>query len=343
MRVRTQQTSNRPTGRAFAVISILAVLGLSACDDSTPLTEIATIEESSAVAAFVDGDPIYVSDVMLAAEAEGAIEPGDELEVDSAEFARVLDGLIDVRLMAMEAQARGLDEDPYSRYRLQAMRDNTLSNILIETTIDERVDEAAIRKMYDAQIAISELGEEAHVRMIAVATKTDMDAVLEEMKTGVDFAVLAAQYSIDESTRLEGGDLGYLTEDEVSPQLARAMSSTATGGVSQPFETSTGWHVIKVEERREEAPPSLEELRGPILNYLGMIEIDKVLKQLRSESNIDRRASSIAAPLVTDPFSIAPESQPNDLPPKIEAQARPSASETPEPELEPDATNGDEE
>lgn len=296
-------------------------LVLTGCDQPAPVNDLAVVEDSSAVAAYVDGEPIYVSDVILAAEAEGAIEEGDELEPDSAEFNRVLDGLIDVRLMAMEAEARGLNEDPQARFRLQSIRDNTLSNILIETVVAERVDEAAVRKMYEAQISISELGEEAHVRQIVVPTKADMDAIMAELDSGTDFAVLASQRSIDESTRLEGGDLGYLSEDSVPPAFAQAIKSTATGGVSRPFETSNGWRVLKIEERREEAPPSLEELRGPILNYLGMIEIDKLLKQLRSESQIDRKSSASAAPLRTDPFSIAPEEEDEEMPRRIEAQA----------------------
>ncbi len=310
----------------FAQFAALAVasagLILVGCEQPAPLNELAIVEDSSAVAAYVDGEPIYASDVILAAEAEGAIDAGETLEPDSAEFNRVLDGLIDVRLMAMEAEARGLNEDPQARFRLQSIRDNTLSNILIETVVAERVDEAAVRKMYEAQIAISELGEEAHVRQIVVPTKADMDSVIAELESGTDFAVLASQVSIDESTRLEGGDLGYLSEDAVPPAFAQAIKATATGGVSRPFETSNGWRVLKVEERREEAPPALEELRGPILNYLGMIEIDKLLKQLRSESQIDRKSNASAAPLRTDPFSIAPE-EADEPPPRIEAQADP--------------------
>lgn len=305
-----------------AVVAASIGLFLAGCEQPAPLNDIAIVEDSSAVAAYVDGEPIYASDVIFAAEADGAIEEGDSLEADSPEFNRILDGLIDVRLMAMEAEARGLNEDPQSRYRLQSIRDNTLSNILIETVVAERVDEAAVRKMYEAQIAISELGEEAHVRQIVTASREDMDAVIAELDSGVDFAVVASQRSIDEVTRLEGGDLGYLTEDEVPPVFAQAISATATGGVSRPFETGGGWRILKIEERREEAPASLEELRGPILNYLGMIEIDKLLKQLRSESQIDRRADASAPALQTDPFSIAPEEEDaGDAPAPVERQA----------------------
>lgn len=304
----------------------LSLVFLASCEAPVQPTEELIVEENSAVAAYVDQDPIFVADVILAAEADGVISPGEELEFDSPEFGRILDELIDVRLMALEAKARGLDEEPFARYRLQAMRDNTLSNILIETVVEERVDEAAVRKMYEAQIAISELGEEAHIRQIVTATKADMDAVMAKLADGEDFVVLAAKNSIDEVTRLEGGDLGYLNEDMVTPAFAQAMKATATGAVSRPFETSVGWRILKVEDRRTEAPASLEELRGPILNYLGMIEIDKMLKQLRSESTIDRRSSAQAAPLNTDPFAIAPET--TNTPPQIEASADTDDSET---------------
>jgi peptidyl-prolyl cis-trans isomerase C len=294
------------------IAAALAVAGaaLGGCGGSEPAAPEAeaAILEDSAVAAIVNGEPIYVSDVELEAEAQGLVEPGEKtLEVDSAEFNRVLDQLIDVRLLAVEARTRGLDEDPHVRQRLQAARDRILGNVLVEDIVAERVGAAEIRKMYEEQVAIMELGEEARVRHILAPTKEAIDAVVAELKTGKDFAVLAANKSADDVTRLDGGDLGYMKEDESTPEFARAIRNTPTGGVSRPFETQEGWHVIKVEERRPEQPPSMEELRPLILEYLTRMQLDDVLKELRQKAQIQRSASPQNDPLDTDPFLLAPE------------------------------------
>jgi len=317
---------------ALAAAIVLAV----GCDSPEAAPEAATTvtETSSSVAAMVSGEPIYVTDVQMEAEAQGLVASGEALEIDSAEFNRVLDQLIDVRLLAIEARERELDQDPQVRLRLAAARDRILGNILIDDLVAERVDEAAIRKMYEAQIAIMEMGEEARIRHILTATKEDMDAVVAQLKTGMDFAVLASQKSADEVTRLEGGDLGYMKQDDATPEFARAMRTTPTGGVSKAFETQEGWHVIKVEERRKEQPPSLEELRPLILQHLTMMQLDEELKQLRQKSKIERAAAPQNSPLDVDPFTLAPEgrqqrqpvAQPK-LPATFDAEAPASAAE----------------
>jgi peptidyl-prolyl cis-trans isomerase C len=286
---------------AAAIFALAAGL-LQGCDRPSPIAEAAAVVDSSTVAAMVNGEPIYVSDVLLEAEARGVKDPGAELEVDSGDFHKVLDQLIDTKLMAMEARSRGLDEEPQARHRLETARDSILGNILVEAIVADRIDEASIRKMYDEQIKIWELGEEARVRQIVTATKAEIDDIVTQLQRGADFSVLASQKSIDEETRLEGGDIGFVSDDDVTPEFARAIKSTPTGGVSKPFETSTGWRLLKVEERRQERPPAIEELRPKILSYLTMLQIDETLKQLRSEANVERSTKPKNAPLDGDTF-----------------------------------------
>lgn len=322
--------------RHCVAAALAAALALAAgCDspEAAPEAAATVTETSSSVAAVVNEEPIYVTDVQMEAEAQGLVANGETLEVDSAEFNRVLDQLIDVRLLAMEARARELDQDPQVKLRLDAARDRILGNILIDDLVAERVDEAAIRKMYEAQIAIMEMGEEARIRHILTATKEDMDAVVAQLKTGMDFAVLASQKSADEVTRLEGGDLGYMKEDDATPEFARALRTTPTGGVSKPFETQEGWHVVKVEERRQEQPPSIEELRPLILQHLTMMQLDEELKSLRQKAKIQRSAAPQNSPLDVDPFTLAPESRPQrqpaeqpKLPATFDAEAPPAAA-----------------
>jgi peptidyl-prolyl cis-trans isomerase C len=306
-----------------AAAALAAFLTLAGCGESAEEANAAAAADPSAVAALVNGQPIYVSDVELEARVQGLIEQSEKLEVDSAEFNEILDQLIDIKLLAVEAIARGLDEEPESRHRLQTARDNILGNILVDSIVEERVDEAAIKKMYEAQIAIWELGDEAHLRHIVEPTREEIDKVLAELKGGADFAVLASKKSADDATRMEGGDLGFMTEEEATPEFAKVIRETPTGGVSKPFQTDMGWHVVKIDERRKERPPSIEELRGPILKHLTMMQIGDVLKELRQEAKIDKQTSPRNSTLDVDSFEL-PEN-----PPKQAAPAPPAALGTP--------------
>lgn len=333
MGIRRRFPAVRRGAMALVPVVVLGVF-LAACSKDAPRTgPAAGGVVDSTVAATVGGQPIYVSDVQLEAEAQGVTDAGKPLEFDSAEFNRVLDQLIDVKLLAQEAVGRQLDQDPQARHRLEAAREHILGNILVETVVAERVDEAAIKKMYDSQVAIWQGGDEVHVRHIVVPTREDADKVVARLQGGADFAVLASKTSIDQATRLEGGDLGYMTEDEAPPELQKVIKSTPVGGISKPFQTAMGWHVAKIEDRRKEQPPTLEELRDPILKHLTMMQIGEELKELRTKTKIKKMNSPQNAPIDTDPFNLAPVIPDNKAPAPLEASAtRPPVAETRSPE-----------
>jgi len=275
-----------------AAAALLACLTLTGCgEEQAPAEREAASADPSAEAATVNGQIIYVSDVELEARMKGLIQEGETLEPESAEFNEVLDQLIEIKLLAMEAISRGLDEEPEARHRLLTARDNILGNILLEHVADEKVDEAAIRKMYEAQVQLLVLDDEAHVRHILAPTKEAIDKIAAELKAGADFAVLASKRSTDQATRMDGGDLGYMTADDATPEFAKVIRETPSGGISRPFEDQMGWHVVKIDEVRKEQPPSIEELRGPIVQFLRRTQLEEILKQLRSEAEISKKTS----------------------------------------------------
>lgn len=271
---------------------LMGSLALAGCNgQETPPEREAASSDPSAEAATVNGQIIYVSDVEMEARMKGVIREGETLETESAEFNEILDQLIEIKLLSIEALSRGLDEEPEARHRLETARDNILGNILLEHVADEKVDEAAIRKMYEAQVQLLVLDDEAHVRHILAPTKEAIDKIAAELKAGAEFTVLASKRSTDQATRMDGGDLGYMTADDATPEFAKVIRETPSGGISRPFEDSTGWHVVKIDEVRKEQPPSIEELRGPIVAFLRRTQLEEILKQLRSEAEISKKTS----------------------------------------------------
>ena len=326
------------TRLGVAAAALMAALALSACGgESAPAEREGVSADPSAEAASVNGQTIYVSDVEMEARMKGLIRDNERLEPESAEFNEILDQLIEIKLLAMEALSRGLDEDPEAQHRLQTARDNILGNILLEHIADDKVDEAAIRKMYEAQVQLLVLGDEAHVRHILAPTKEAIDKIVTELKAGADFAVLAAKRSTDQATRMDGGDLGYISADDATPEFAKVIRDTPSGGISRPFEDQMGWHVVKIDEVRKEAPPSIEELRGPIVQFLRRTQLEEILKQLRSEAEISKKTSPRnsrldapeAKPAPVKPAPAAPA--PVTPAPEALAPATPATATTPPP------------
>lgn len=291
--------------RPLVLAALAACLPLAGCGGEAAPMEEAAEGDVSAEAATVNGQAIYVSDVDMEARMRGLVKPGETLAPGSAEFDEVLEGLIEVKLLAVEAVDRRLDEEPEARHRLNTARDQILMNILLERIAEDKIDEAALRKMYEAQLQLLEpdLETEAHVRHILAPTRDAIEKIAAELKTGVDFAVLAARRSTDAATRLDGGDLGYLTAGAVSPELARVIRDIPKGGVSRPFEDAQGWHIVKVEDVRKKRPPSIDELDEKIRRFLKEQEFEKILKELRADAEIVKRnparSSRLDAPAAT--------------------------------------------
>ncbi len=262
------------------------LFAVSACDviEDGPTRQ--QVDVGSEVAVRVDGTEIFVSDILYEARAQGLLGPAEPLDPDDPIYRQILDQLIDQRLMAMEAERLGLDLSPVAQRRLETGRERIMGNLLLETLVAEQVDEAAILKIYDEQIRLLSDGEDIRARHILVPSEAAAQALLARLADGADFSALALEYSIDQATRLEGGDLGFVDPDTLDPALARVLLSTGNSKIAGPVQTPAGWHVVQVESRRASVPPTLEELRPDIIQFLTLSEIDKTLDTLRAQARI---------------------------------------------------------
>lgn len=93
------------------------------------------------------------------------------------------------------------------------------------------------------------------------------EAVLKELRAGKDFAELAKKYSED-STAAQGGDVGWLTQGQMLPSLEKAAFALKRGEVSGAVESTLGYHILKVEETREEKSKGLKEAKEEIVRSI---------------------------------------------------------------------------
>jgi peptidyl-prolyl cis-trans isomerase SurA len=107
---------------------------------------------------------------------------------------------------------------------------------------------------------------------------------------GEDFADLARQYSQDIGSAQEGGDLGWTSPGQMVPAFEAAMANTPVDKISDPVRTQFGWHIVKVEGRREQDMKD-EATRAKAMDYLHnrkyQEELDAWLRQIRDEAFVD--------------------------------------------------------
>ncbi|OLF78287.1 hypothetical protein AWH62_15745 [Maricaulis sp. W15] len=252
------------------------------------------LDEADPVVARVEGTMIRRSDV----EREALAQQGDSTAVPPAmgseEFDRVLEELIDQRLLALEARRRDLHQSEEARRRLALAEERILGNVLVETALADAVTDETIQRIYEEQIRLIPLGEEVRARHILVQTRDEAVAIKALLDEGRDFAELAVAMSEDQATRLEGGDLGYFSREGILPAFGAVAFATQEGVVSEPFQSEFGWHILTVVDRRRQPPPSLEALRPNIIRFYTFDQLEALIEGLRSEAEIERADLSLA-------------------------------------------------
>lgn len=155
-----------------------------------------------------------------------------------------------------------------------------------------------IIKLHDKRVGNQELLSEYHVRQILLKpneNKSDqeveatMHKILQQLKSGSDFAKLAHKNSEETRTASKGGDMGWISKKSVLPKFYDVMSSLEENAYSEPFRTDAGWHVIQLLDKRTHYS-SNEAAWNKARDVLAMRKTGEMLevwaKRLRDEANV---------------------------------------------------------
>jgi len=222
-------------------------------------------DDHDRVVARANGIEITAGDIALAL-GDPALQLRDMSEQERAET--VIRYLVDLRLGARAAAEAGIGESEEFARQLAYLREKMLLEEYMQSEIDAVVTEEAARDLYETTTAGIEPEEEVRARHILVEEEEEARAVLARLQEGESFEDLAAELSKDPGSARRGGDLDYFTQDRMVAPFAEAAFALEPGEVSEPVETQFGWHVIKLEDRRDTELPDFEDMRGQIENFL---------------------------------------------------------------------------
>ncbi len=149
---------------------------------------------------------------------------------------------------------------------------------------------------------VEEEGEdrfEFHLRHILVKTDpvtTDqkaralLEAIREKILGGEDFGALARLFSEDPSTAPEGGDLGWVKEEDLEPEFIDLVTRLGQGEISRPFKTSSGWHLVQLvakRERRDDEEILRQRARKFLVQRKWQETLGRLLQRLRQQANVE--------------------------------------------------------
>lgn len=238
---------------------------------------------SDPLVATVNGQQIFRSEVLETAK---SLPPQYQTQLDQV-FPALVDRLVDFSLLAVAADKEGLAEDEEVLRRLAELQVNVMREVYLERQISKRVTDQELRGRYDKFVADNPAQPEVHARHILLEEESVAKEVIVALDGGADFAELARERSTGPSGP-QGGDLGYFTQDQMVPEFAQVAFNLEAGSYTKdPVQTQFGWHVIKVEDRRQGVAVPFEELEEQLREEASREVVNTVLGELRENATIE--------------------------------------------------------
>ncbi|MBA4171511.1 MAG: peptidylprolyl isomerase, partial [Hyphomicrobium sp.] len=206
---------------------------------------------------------------------------------DGQKRRALIEFLIENQIFADAAEEQKLGAGVNFEERMQYYRRRALRDAYFEKNIRDQVSDGAARTFFEDQIKGLKPDEEVQARHILVDTEQKAKDIAEKLKAGGDFLALAKENSKDPGSKDDGGMLGYFSRGQMVPQFEDAAFALKKGDISKPVQSQFGWHVIKLEDRREKKLPTFDEVKDRILASMIYRKAQTVAGDLRAKAKVE--------------------------------------------------------
>jgi peptidyl-prolyl cis-trans isomerase C len=282
------QFLSTPWIRIAAVIAF--AVSVTACGKGQQTAAPVAPEKAAATAtppvATIDGAPISRVEYETYLKSLLRGRPATELTTDQRN--QVLDELINMQLLASQGAKEGVDKDPDVAAQLQVVRMRVLADAESAKFLkDKEPTDAELHTEFDSAVAAMDKTE-YHARHILVSSKEAAEAAIKKIKGGAKFEDVAKAESTD-SSKANGGDLGWFTLTRMAKPFGDAVKGLKKGEMTTtPVQTQFGWHVIKLEDTRETAPPPFEQVKQQVTNGVMQKKLQAYVDSLKKTAKIDK-------------------------------------------------------
>lgn len=211
-----------------------------------------------------------------------------EIRTQALASREALDGLIRAELTRRAVAAEATKAGWADRPEVAALIDQARQQVIVDTWLAARSEppatepaEADLRKIYDDNtarfVAPAQLRLAQIFLPVAPGASADQAQAAEDQigdlrrrarARGADFGALARQSSQHKDSADKGGDMGWLSEDALIPEIREAVAGLDKGAVSAPIRSQAGWHLIRLTDRKESRVRGFDEVRPLLVEAL---------------------------------------------------------------------------
>ena len=180
------------------------------------------------------------------------------------------------------AKKEGFEKQDSVREKITNFQEKTIRQAYLDSIIEKEITKEKVSEKY-AEITNSLSGKkEYQIAHILTKSKEDADKILLELnsKKTLKFSELAKRYSLEQQSAQNGGDLGFILEDNITKEIADELINLKIDDVSAPIKTKLGWHLVKLLDSREAKAITFEESKDKIREQLIQNKINELNNSL---------------------------------------------------------------
>lgn len=204
---------------------------------------------------------------------------------------QTLDYIVNIYVLAAEAEKEGLDKSPDSQKLLAFTRNDLLARMLLEKMTKDAPapTDAEAKKYFEQNKAEFSTPESVKLRHVLVETEKEIKDVLARLKKGDKFEDIASQVSICPS-KVRGGDLDWMPRGSLVPEIEDVAYKMNKGQIEGPVKTKFGYHVLYLEDKKPGEDASFDQVKEYIVEQLKyqkqQEQYEKIADSLRKKMNV---------------------------------------------------------
>ena len=190
--------------------------------------------------------------------------------ISNEQISKAVEVWIETELLYQEALKKKIEQEPRVKNILEQKRKDIIASRFVDVSISDTKDisEAEIDSAYQANKSMYTTPESMYkLKHIVISTKGGADAVYSRLQKGESFASLVGDYSEDEQSRKNGGEIGLLGESGLEPTIVDALKPLNAGDFSKPVKSQSGYYHIFMVENKIPAGTvlKLDDIRNEII------------------------------------------------------------------------------